>query len=160
MPVRQALQQQQAWLPSTAAALHTLQHSQQAWQASVARTLFSSAEGTQGGAGNQQPKSMLDAGFAVQGAAAEVLGSAAAAARMQAGAEQGEKSLLRRLFGALFDVTMIAALGATMAGGYYYYRYLASCLEFGQITQALGRFGSLSSISQCSANASSQVLIA
>jgi hypothetical protein len=123
-------------LPHAAAALQPLQHArtalqplqhahQQAWAASAIRTLFSSAEGGQGGGGAQHtPKSMLDAALPHQGAAAQALGSAAAA-RMQAAAAPAEaqRSFARRLLRNLFDFFMLGSLAATVAGGWVYYRY-------------------------------------
>jgi hypothetical protein len=113
-------------LPRAAAALQPLQHvQQQPWAASMARTLFSSAEGGQGGGGaQQQPKSMLDAAMPLQGEAAKVLGSAAAS-RMQAAAApaQEQRSFARRLLRNMFDFAMLGSLAATVAGGWVYYKY-------------------------------------
>lgn len=106
--------------------LQPLQHAQQqAWPASIARTLFSSAESSQGGGAPQPPKSMLDAAMPHQGAAAEVLGAAAnrAAAAQAAAAPPEQRSLARRLLRNLFDYAVLGSLAATVAGSWVYYKY-------------------------------------
>lgn len=96
------------------------------------RQLFSSAEGSQGGAGNKAspPKSIMDAGdWGSGGAASSVLGNAAKRVRASAAAEQasaggagGGKSG-RSIFGFIFDVTLYTTLAAVTAGGIAYTRY-------------------------------------
>lgn len=122
-PILQTLQKQQAQQLQQA----LQQSKQQPWRNSIRRLLFSSAEGSQGGAGTgHTPKSMLDASLPHS----EALGTAAQA-RMRAVQESDVQtaagpSTARKIFRGLFDMTLIASLAATVAGGYYYTRYMTA----------------------------------